>query len=55
MIEDSAGTDQRGERLPGVKPFVRNLDVSVTEGKTLNVNEFPIQFAPMSTITVGPS
>jgi hypothetical protein len=30
---DSAETDQRGGRRPYIKPFVRNLDVSVTEGK----------------------
>jgi hypothetical protein len=34
MTDDSAGTDQRGGRLPYVKPFVRNLDVMDTEGKT---------------------
>jgi hypothetical protein len=33
MTNDSAGTDQRGERRPYVKPFVRNLDVLDTEAK----------------------
>jgi hypothetical protein len=34
MTEDSGGTDQRGGRRPYVKPFVRNLDVVDTEGKS---------------------
>jgi hypothetical protein len=33
MTDDSAATVQRGERLPWVKPFVRNLDMTETEGK----------------------
>jgi hypothetical protein len=35
MTDDSADTDQLGERLPYVKPFVRNLDASDTEGKAI--------------------
>jgi hypothetical protein len=34
MTDDSAGTNQRGERRPYVKPFVRNLDLVDTEYKT---------------------
>jgi hypothetical protein len=33
MTDDSAGTDQRGERRQYIKPFVRNIDMSDTEGK----------------------
>ena len=55
MTEDSASTDKRGERRPYVKPFVRNLDASDTEGKTHSAFEHAINFAPMSTVTVGPS
>jgi len=33
MTDDITGTDQPGERLRYVKPFVRNLDASDTEGK----------------------
>jgi len=52
MTEDSAGTDQRGGRRRYVKPFVRSLDVSVTDGgKTSESHEthsapFDISFGP---------
>ena len=35
MTGHSAGTDQRGERHPYLKPFVRNLDVEDTDGVKL--------------------
>lgn len=35
MAEDIAGNDQRGERRPYVKPFVRNLDAVDTKGGKL--------------------
>ena len=38
-----------------VKPFVRNLDVSVTEGKSPVVDEFLQVISPGSSHTVGPS
>jgi hypothetical protein len=55
-MTDDTGTDQRGERRPYIKPFVRNLDASDTEGKTHSAFEHAIQFAsPGQTVTVGPS
>jgi len=33
MTHDCAGTDQRGARLPYVKPFARNLDILDTKAK----------------------
>jgi hypothetical protein len=35
MAEDTAGTNQRRGRRTYVKPFVRNLDLSDTEGKPI--------------------
>jgi hypothetical protein len=35
MADDGAGTNQRRGRRPYVKPFVRNLDLSDTEGKPI--------------------
>jgi hypothetical protein len=40
MTGHSAGTDQRGERHPYLKPFVRNLDVEDTDGKVFSEIEF---------------
>jgi hypothetical protein len=44
MIDDSAGTNQQGKRRPYVKPFVRNLDASDTEGKSYWSYESPSTF-----------
>jgi hypothetical protein len=53
MIENTAGTNQRGARLPYVKPFVRNLDVMDTEGnKTL---DFPVEGVSFFGGPAGPS
>jgi len=35
MPHDSAGNDQGSARRPYVKPFLRNLDLSDTEGKPI--------------------
>jgi len=34
MTDESGGINQRGDRPLYLKPFVRDLDVSTTEGKT---------------------
>ena len=52
MTHDNAGTDQRGERRQYVKPFVGDLDVSVTEGKDLPEG---VEFTFGSSFNVGPS
>jgi hypothetical protein len=39
MTDDSAETDQRGERRSYVKPFVRLLDWEDTEGKFMSTKE----------------
>jgi hypothetical protein len=53
MADDNAGTDQRGERRPYLKPFVRNLDAVDTQGGKFAVTaEFtsagtiPIEYGP---------
>ena len=53
MTEDSAGTDQRGERRPYVKPFVRNLDASDTEGNKEVTTD--VEFTPSTLFHAGPS
>jgi hypothetical protein len=56
MAEDGAGTDQRGDRRPYVKPFVRNLDASDTEGsKVISINEYTFTAMGNPTHGNGPS
>ena len=57
MIEDSAGTDQRGGRHPYVKPYVRSLDVAITEGKSTFPHEGTVNVSGGTggSVEIGPS
>jgi len=56
MTED-AGTDERGGRRPYLKPFVRNLDVMETEGKSAFPTEGTVNVSGGTggSIEIGPS
>lgn len=51
MLDDTPETDQRVGRRRYMKPFVRNLDMADTEGKT----QIDVEFLTRTTFHFGPS